>query len=198
MTQLGGFHGLAVRFREGRDFEVVARRGAGGTVILAVHGGRIEPGTAEIASAVAGSDHGLYLFRGIRPRDNAALHLASTRFDDPRALALVAEARKVISIHGCRGEGDFLVIGGRDGVRRALLKSAMLAAGIHVNPQAPARILGRHRHNICNRGRDGRGVQLEISAGLRRRLLGDLSGAPATKPPALLAGFCHTIREAIR
>jgi phage replication-related protein YjqB (UPF0714/DUF867 family) len=194
VTQGGGFHGLAARFGEGRDFEVVVRQGTGAAVILAVHGGRIEPGTAEIARGVAGADHGLYLFKGIRPRDNAALHLASTRFDDPRALALVAGAPRVVSIHGCRGEAEFLVIGGRDWEMCARLRAALPAAGFAVKPQAPAPIRGRHRDNICNRGLGGRGIQLEISAGLRRRLLGDLKDP---EPTGLLTDFCHLIREAL-
>jgi phage replication-related protein YjqB (UPF0714/DUF867 family) len=180
---------LAARFKEGRDFEVITRQGTGDAVILAIHGGRIEPGTAEIASGVAGADHGLYLFKGICPRDNAALHVSSTRFDDPRALALVAGARRVVSIHGCRGEGDFLVIGGRDGEGRSHLMTALPEAGFGIDSQAPPHIRGRHRDNICNRGLGGRGVQVEISLGLRKRILGE--------PRGMLADFCHIIREAL-
>jgi phage replication-related protein YjqB (UPF0714/DUF867 family) len=187
---------LTTCFREGREFEVVTRQGPGDTVILAIHGGRIEPGTTEIAQGVAGADHGLYLFKGIRPRDNGALHLTSSRFDDPRALALVAGAQQVVSIHGCRGDDPFVVVGGRDREGRGRLTRALARAGFDL-VQAHARIRGCHRDNICNRGPGGQGVQLEISAGLRKRLLGDLS-SPTAKPTALLTGFCHTIREALQ
>jgi phage replication-related protein YjqB (UPF0714/DUF867 family) len=196
VSQRSGFHDLATRFREGSEFEVVTRQGASDAVILAIHGGRIEPGTTEIAEGVAGADHGLYLFKGRRPRANGALHLTSTRFDDPRALTLLAGARRVVSIHGCRGKDPFAVVGGRDREGSWRLTAALTAAGFDLLP-APARVRGCHRHNICNRGLGGRGIQLEISAGLRERLLGDLSFSPA-EPTALLTGFCHTIREALQ
>jgi phage replication-related protein YjqB (UPF0714/DUF867 family) len=46
------------------------------------------------------------------------------------------------------------------------------------------RFPGRHPRNICNRGRSGEGVQLELSEGLRKA--GDWSG---------LAGAVRTVLE---
>ena len=198
MTRSCGYRELAACYTEGRDFQVVVREGRIDTVILAIHGGRIESGTAEIASLLAGTDCGLYLFKGIRPEGNAALHLPSTRFDDPRVLALVAGARTVVSVHGCRGESEFLLIGGRDQDRRARLSAALPAAGIPVEVQAPDHMRGLHKDNICNLGLTGKGLQLEISAGLRRRLVGSQEGPLLPEPPALLADFSRIIREAIR
>ena len=39
-----------------RDFRVRVRRSKSDTVIIAPHGGGIEPGTSEIAEAIAASD----------------------------------------------------------------------------------------------------------------------------------------------
>lgn len=189
--QKAHFHHLSARFKEGRDFDIVTRRGSSDTLILAIHGGGIEPGTAEIATGVAGEEHALYLFKGIRPQGNAALHLTSTRFDEPRAQAMVGVAGKILSIHGCRGEAPFAMVGGRDEAGRERLKEVLLSANITVETVARAALAGRHPTNICNRGRLKKGVQLELSAGLRRRVLG-----PQIKAGAELKRFCAIIREA--
>lgn len=38
--------------------------------ILAIHGGKIEPGTTEIAEAVAKNQHSFYTFEGLKPTGN--------------------------------------------------------------------------------------------------------------------------------
>ena len=79
------FGALALSETEGKDFIVTCLRGArDDIVILAPHGGKIEPGTSELARAVAGSDIALYLFEGVKPSGNRALHVTSTNFDEPR------------------------------------------------------------------------------------------------------------------
>ena len=51
--------------------------------VVAIHGGKIEPGTSELARAVARDDHPFYLFEGLKPQGNRDLHISSGRFDDP-------------------------------------------------------------------------------------------------------------------
>ena len=189
----GGFDQLAKRFQEGRDFEIVARRSVSGTLIMAIHGGRIEPGTETIARLVAAEDHGLYIFKGSLPEGNAALHLASTHFDEPRALDLVSAALNVLSIHDCRGGAEFVVAGGRDREGRRRLVAALEAAGVTTRTDSHQQIQGRHPDNICNRCPGEMGIQLEISAALRRRLV-DPDGPPGVG----LQDFCHLIRKAIQ
>lgn len=193
MTPLDSFDQLSARFSEGLDFEIVIHPGSSDILVMAVHGGRIEPGTEEVARRVAGGDHGLYLFRGMRPSGNAALHLASTRFDEPRALALVAAARNVLSIHGCRGGAEFVVAGGRDREGCRGLAAALRAAGFTTRTEVHQQIHGRHPDNICNRCPGEKGIQLEISAALRRRLV-----APDGSPGGGLQAFCRLIRKAIQ
>ena len=195
MKPVGGFRHLAAQFKEGDDFEIVTRQGSSGTLVLAIHGGGIEPGTAEIAARVAGRKHALYLFKGIRPQGNAALHLTSTRFDEPRALALVAAASTILSIHGCRGKASFAMVGGRDEGARERLKGALAGAGIRVEAAARGAMAGQHPTNICNRGCPKKGIQLELSRGLRDRLLGPMDDDGSTDIE--LERFCTTIREAI-
>lgn len=153
---------------EGADFNIcVHRRPESPVAILAPHGGGIEAGTSEIARAIAGSEYNLYLFEGIRPSGNyAALHLTSHRFDEPRCLALLSACDHVVAIHGCRGDTPRALLGGLDIGLKTLIHQAIGSAGID------ACLMGHpfpavDPHNICNRGRRGAGVQVELTSAVR-------------------------------
>ena len=51
--------------------------------IIAPHGGGIEPGTTELAEAIARNDFSFYTFEGKKRTSNRDLHLTATRFDEP-------------------------------------------------------------------------------------------------------------------
>jgi phage replication-related protein YjqB (UPF0714/DUF867 family) len=153
---------------EGADFKVhIECRPRSRVAILAPHGGAIEEGTSGIARALAGPQFNLYLFEGLRASGNyAALHLTSHRFDEPRCLTLLEGCDHVIAVHGCRGDVPQALLGGLDGGLKRRIGAAIVAAGI------PARLGGHryqavHPHNICNRGRRGAGVQIELTTALR-------------------------------
>lgn len=134
-------------------------------LVIAPHGGGIENGTSELAAAIAGEDHNLYCFEGLRPSGNLELHVTSHRFDDPVALGLAARCAIVIGIHGCRGHAA-IHVGGLDQPLVVALTAALVSADY------PARSEGHpypaiHPGNICNRGRRGVGAQLEITSDLR-------------------------------
>jgi phage replication-related protein YjqB (UPF0714/DUF867 family) len=164
----GCYADLAMAQVEGADFNVCVRhRPHSPVAILAPHGGAIEAGTSEIACAVAGSEFNLYLFEGIRESGNyAALHLTSHRFDEPRCLALLSACDHVISIHGCRGETPRVLLGGLDAELKEMIRQAIVAVGIETC-LVGHRFRAVHPRNICNRGRRGAGVQIELSSALR-------------------------------
>jgi len=164
----GCYADLAKGQTEGADFQVrIERNPESSVAILAPHGGAIEAGTSEIARAVAGLEFNLYLFEGTRRSGNYhALHLTSHLFDEPRCLGLLSGCDHVIAIHGCRGDTPQVLLGGLDAALKARIAEAILAAGID------ARLAGHkfravHPRNICNRGRRGAGVQLELTSALR-------------------------------
>jgi len=164
----GCYADLARAQLEDADFKVrLQRRPESAVAVLAPHGGAIEAGTSEIARAVAGAEFNLYLFEGIRPAGNyAALHLTSHRFDEPRCLALLSSCDHVVAIHGCSGDGAEVLLGGLDSTLKVSLRAAIAAVGID------ARLVGHpfrgvEPRNICNRGRRGAGVQLELTDALR-------------------------------
>jgi phage replication-related protein YjqB (UPF0714/DUF867 family) len=163
------FADLARHERRGRDYEIsISRNPASAVAILAPHGGRIEVGTSAIARAIAGSNYNLYLFEGIRRSHNyERLHLTSRLFDEPECLALLADCSVVVTVHGCKGNEDRVLLGGLDRKLKQRLASSLAAAGIARQADGHA-FPATDPNNICNRGRTRRGVQLEISGSLRR------------------------------
>lgn len=134
--------------------------------ICAPHGGNIEPHTAEIAALIAGSDFNLYCFNGCKADHNRDLHITSHRFDHDAAVDLVSRAVLVVAIHGCRTIEPIIHLGGLDNQLILAISRQLQLDQIPHDIDAP-RYRGRHPENICNRGRYGQGVQLEISRGVR-------------------------------
>lgn len=164
------FATLAAHHREGADYRIVVRPRPSPILVLAPHGGDIEPGTSELAEAIAGDDHSLYCFEGVSPKAFERLHITSTRFDEPRALAMAAQAATVLGVHGLAAVGMGVLVGGRDGELAARIAMALAARGFAARRAAAGRYAGLQPKNICNRGTTGRGVQLEIARGLRDEL----------------------------
>ncbi len=151
-----------------QDYEINAHVRSSGIAVIAIHGGNLQPGTTQIAKAVAGDIHSFYSFVSLKPEIDQTLYIPSTQFDEATALDIVGRAQTVLSIHGCQGETEFIKVGGldRDGLER--IKTALAAAGFSVSDDETG---GTNPDNLCNRGRNRRGMQLEISRRLRRRLI---------------------------
>jgi phage replication-related protein YjqB (UPF0714/DUF867 family) len=164
---------LSTAQKRGKDFQVRFRRRNGNTVVLAPHGGGIEPGTSEIADAIAGADLSFYAFEGIKPKRNRELHITSTHFDEPRCNALIGVADRVIAIHGQNGNQDKALLGGRDLATIRRLRQSLEQEGFHIEVGGSPKLQGRSADNICNRGAHGRGVQIEICDGMRRTFFQD-------------------------
>jgi phage replication-related protein YjqB (UPF0714/DUF867 family) len=134
-------------------------------LIIAPHGGGIEPGTSELATTVAAEEYNLYCFEGLRKSSNRDLHVTSHRFDDPLALSLAARSAIVVGIHGCKG-ANAVFVGGLDTKLVACLTEALVAAGYPACSQGHA-FPAVHPQNICNRGSRGAGAQLELTVEFR-------------------------------
>jgi phage replication-related protein YjqB (UPF0714/DUF867 family) len=161
---------LARNYAEDVDYAVrVTKREQSRVAVLAPHGGRIEGRTSEIARLIAGDDHSLYLFEGLRPTgDNFdCLHLASRYFDEPRALDLIAGCDIVIAVHGYASAGPDVLLGGLNEPLKGQIAQSLREAGFSYLTDGH-RFPGSQPSNICNRGRSGAGVQLELSEGLRK------------------------------
>ena len=172
--QYSNFADLAAHERLGTDYRILVHDCGSMIAVIAPHGGRIEPGTSEIAGAVAGNDLSLYSFEGIRRgRAHGELHITSPRFDEPQALGLVAAVETAIAIHGRADTKDPAVwVGGRDLGLGDTLITCLNAAGCLAR-RCVGRLAGTDPTNICNRTASGAGVQLELPRSLRNNLLTD-------------------------
>ncbi len=163
------FGDLASHETENSDFQVRSQERHGAAAIIAPHGGGIEPGTSELAEAIASPDLSFYAFEGIKRNNNGVLHITSSRFDEPKALALVTASPRVVALHGeqdCRDEVVFL--GGLDKRLGRRIEAELQAVGFVVEIHDDPYLQGVEKSNICNRGQSSRGVQLELSQPLRR------------------------------
>ena len=169
----------------GRDFAIEYIDRGSRVLVMAPHGGEIEPNTSDIARAVAGNDLSFYTFAGLKPRDNRLLHITSSAFDERTALSAAGKAEVVLTVHGHMDPNNaFVMVGGLHSELVARLGTTLQAFGFRVRPPEAGK-RGSQPSNICNRGTTGRGVQLEISRRSREDLCGD-SG--------LMARFIAAIR----
>jgi len=165
-TEFRSWRELSHNHRPGRDYVLEWRHRASTLVLMAPHGGRLEAGTDNIVRSAAGRTVSYYLFRAVMPAGNPILHLASSSFDEPRALRLAAAHDTVLAVHGCRGQGQVASVGGLDECLKEEVAQALERRGVEVRRQGHP-WPGRHPGNICNRGRSGRGVQVELTWELR-------------------------------
>lgn len=192
------FSELAENAKRGRDFRVRFRKRNGATVVIAPHGGGIEPGTSEIADAIAAEDLSFYAFEGIKSRGNGQLHVTSTGFDEPRCMALVEASPRAISIHGENSQRRVVFVGGRDGRMLNRLRASLTQRGFSVENPRSARLQGLDQANICNRAISRAGVQLELSNGLRRSFFRSLSKDGRQSKTGRFREFVTVVREVIR
>lgn len=183
------FAELSTKETDGIDFLVSVLNRNSSTLIIAPHGGRIEPGTSEIARAIARSEYSLYLFEGLKPRAHCELHITSHKFDEPEALKIVRKSVILIAIHG-RADGtdeETTWLGGLNSKLGENVKEALCENGFKAR-QSKGHLAGEHPNNICNQSNVGSGVQLEIPRSLRRKLMENTT---------LMATFSDAIRKAV-
>ena len=188
MTSYMGFKELVDREAEGQDYRIRIELRDPRVLIMAPHGGKIEPMTAEIAEAIAGIDYSFYSFEGLKT-DSRVLHIESHLFDEPRALQAIEKADVVITVHGQIDQKDeFVMVGGLHDSLRLEIIQQLEAAGFQTREPAEG-LMGTDPQNICNRGKSKQGVQLEISRKVRDLLRKDKNE---------LQTFANAVRKAIQ
>lgn len=181
------FADLAAKERLGFDYQIRWEDRRSMTAIIAPHGGSIEPGTSEIAEAIAGEYLTFYAFEALKRGPHGAYHITSHLFDEPQALKLVGKSETAIAIHGRRDtKNEAVWLGGRSTELRDAIGAELRQAGFDAEPNRA--LPGRHPRNICNMTATAMGVQLELSRSLRERLLQDADE---------LRLFCDAIRSAV-
>jgi phage replication-related protein YjqB (UPF0714/DUF867 family) len=141
---------------------------------MAIHGGSLERGTAEIATTAA-EESGASLYTVVQPEDfrwHLPSHLVGPE-GSPALAGFLDHVDDVISIHGYGREGYWtrLLLGGQ-GRELAARVGPILAAGLDGYEivddldAIPSALRGLHPENPVNRTRGG-GVQLELPPRVR-------------------------------
>lgn len=165
--KFGSYTELAKHKKEGKDFAVVVQKVEGSKVaIVAPHGGGIEWPTEQMAAAIAGKEHNLYVFKGLCKEAFKELHITSVNFDDKRALDLVAKTNITLTLHRCRIEEPVVCLSARDKKLQSKLTAAFNKASIKVEIENHPYQSGTRPENICNKNSRGEGVQIEFSRGI--------------------------------
>ena len=183
----------------GIDFRILARRAKAVFDIVAPHGGGIEPGTSEIADAIAGDEFSFYAFEGLKSSGNSDLHITSTHFDEPVCLKVIRESEIVLTIHGEHSDedGEGVFVGGRNHELGASLGAALTARGFDVCKHPNPELQGIERNNLCNRGKTRNGVQLELSRSVRKEMFSSLSREGRKHPTERFLIFVTAIRSVL-
>jgi phage replication-related protein YjqB (UPF0714/DUF867 family) len=190
------FAELSQSEREGLDYSRMVSKRKSGIAVIAPHGGGIEPGTSEIAKAIAGRVFSCYTFDGLKQSANELLHITSTSFDEPQCLHLLESSQIVVAVHGCVGKDDVIYIGGLHDSLKAQLIQALRKAGFDAR-EAIANYSGNQPQNLCNRGQSGQGIQMEITDGLRRTMFKGLSRQDRKITTPVFRKFALAVRKTL-
>lgn len=153
------------------DYKIETNVTGSDIAVIAIHGGAIERGTTELAYALASrNNYSYYSYLGVKLKDNSNLHIESAEFKEPAAMKIVSQSERTLSIHGCAGEEAFTYIGGRDAGLADKIRGSLSRYGFTVLP-APEGLAGVSPENIANKNKNGSGVQMELSQGLRAQFL---------------------------
>ncbi len=181
-----------------QDYLIDMKTGRSRVALIAPHGGGIEFGTAAIAGSIAHPEHTFWAFRGIKRENNRILHIASTNFDAPGALGVAKASQVVVTVHGCRDESPVVYVGGRHDSAKSRLRDALLRWGFDTRSASKPGLRGESPLNLCNRCTGGKGVQLEISTGLRKMMFVWHSENGTRRETEHFFRFTEAVRTALR
>jgi len=195
----------------GRDFRVAfGDANIEKCLLVAPHGGGIEPGTSELMRSVAElGGWAWYEFAGyLRQGNKEALHISSTEFDEPTLIALLAQAGFVVAFHGASKLGKPVVyVGGRwklgrkvmtEVINRSFQKHGTSAIDA-TDSTDTEQICGLHESNLTNRGRRAEGIQMEFSREARNLLFPpDASREARGRRSARLRPLARSIHLALK
>ena len=212
--------------KEGVDYQVTTRDARPGSpLVLAIHGGRIELGTAEIGAFLSGAlgwDHYTFVAspRSASCKEPRWMHVTSNRFNAAVAVDMAKRHPSAVSLHGyseenperpwARGSKTYICVGGLHANARATFIRAMNTPAIEVEGRTvvafDASRASDATSDICG-GLQGQGltnivnqpskngVQLELPALLRAELAGT-SGRAANE--TFRARLKRALEDALR
>ena len=176
------FADLVLSFRSNIDYEIEVIERGSPFCIVAVHGGGIDPLTEELARAVAGRAHSLYLLRALKPEIREQLRIPARRYKEMRLDNMMQRSKAALSIVGCACDDVAVHLGGQNRRLKGVLETHLIEQGFETgSPVTPGASHSPTR--FYNRADQG-GVQIELGEKLRASLL----DAPLTSKPYQEAG----------
>ena len=166
------FEELIKSEKNNKDYKICFQQKDSEILFLAPHGGVIEPGTSEIAKALAGDQFSYYTFESLKKPGNIDLHITSSHFNEPQALEMASKSKVVVTVHGYGWDenGECIMVGGLDNDLAKKIKIKFKKVGYEVKSSVKM-FNGTSPRNICNHGRSKQGIQLEINLILRKNLI---------------------------
>lgn len=163
------FDKLKAKEVESKDYTISQKESDPHILLIAIHGGGIEPGTTELIEGIAkDNSYSYYSFNGIKQAGNRNMHITSTHFDEPQALDLVESSLVTVSFHGYdERDKKHTYLGGLDTELAKEIARQLKKSGFSVS-DAPKELSGKEKDNITNKNKRGKGVQLEISTAQRK------------------------------
>jgi phage replication-related protein YjqB (UPF0714/DUF867 family) len=158
------FAEMAKAERADTDFKVVYRSGSRAFLVTAPHGGAIEPGSSEIADAIAGDTLGYYSFSGLK-KDSSGLLIPSTRFDEPEMKGLSKKYNSIVAIHVIEGKDRTVFVSGNNRPIAQAITANLVKLGYLAKAPGQTETTAFGMTNFVNKGGSG-GVQIEISSAL--------------------------------
>lgn len=187
------FAALSANEVYGVNYKIESKDIGSTVAIIAIHGGGIEVGTNQLAKATSDlGSYNYYAFLGLLKTGNTRLHITSDNFDEKTARDLVAKSKLTVSLHGCTGTDKITYLGGLDTALGKQIQKSLTAAGFIVKP-APADMAGLNTLNIVNSNLSQKGVQLEMTRGLRDSFL-----SQTTRPSASLTKYAAALNKGIK
>lgn len=183
--------------KERGNFKINCKPHKSSIAIMSPHGGKIEPGTSEIVLFIAGEKYSYYDFYGSKSNGNKNLHIASTGYDVPEAEKIAAVSEIVLTIHGCDDKDEIIFVGGLHDELKKKINFSLKKAGFSIANPVPGYLAGTDQDNICNKNKSGKGIQIEISRGLRKKMFTNLKEEGRKSKTDLFYKFVQAIQSVL-
>src|SRR5690625_1019346 len=185
---------------ENEDYTINSKDTGSDTLLIAIHGGGLEPGTTELVEYIAKeNNYSYYTFNGIKKSGNRKMHITSTDYDEPLALELVNKSSITLSFHGYdESNKKHTYVGGLDKVlvKKVIdqLNEANFSASI-----AEDKLKGSKKDNIVKQNKKNKGVHRELSTAQREGFVknNDLSIENRKNKQAAFYDYTEAIEKAL-
>src|SRR5699024_387972 len=161
---------------ENEDYTINSKDTGSDTLLIAIHGGGLEPGTTELVEYIAKeNNYSYYTFNGIKKSGNRKMHITSTDYDEPLALELVNKSLITLSFHGYDEPNKKHTYVGR--LDTALVKkvNGKLNEDNFSASIEQERIDASEKDNIVNQNNKNKFAQIELSTDKREKFFKNIS-----------------------